>query len=66
MGFQVMPSVFTPAAARSYAHPVAAPAVVADIAGRAESVRREPTATSPAPLPPASKSFGAGHYSFFA
>jgi hypothetical protein len=52
MSLQVMPSVFTPAAARSYAHPVAAPAVVADIQGRAESVRREPAAIMPPQLAP--------------
>ncbi|MBL8807200.1 MAG: hypothetical protein JNN22_10180 [Rhodospirillales bacterium] len=51
MSFQVMPSVFTPSAARAYAHPVAAPAVVADIQGRAESIRRSPGAIAPAPLP---------------
>lgn len=51
MSLQIMPSVFTPNAARAYAHPVAAPAVVADIQGKAESVRREPLANSPAPIP---------------
>ncbi len=50
MSYLVMPPVFTPSAARAYAHPVAAPAVVADIQGRAESIRRDPGAIMPAPL----------------
>ena len=62
MGLQVMPSVFTPAAARSVAHPVAAPAVTADINGRAESVRRDPQAFSLGPITPA----GRPSVSFFA
>ncbi len=61
-----MPSVFSPNTAQVYKHPIAAPAVQSDINGRAESLRREPAANAPAPLPPASKSFGAGTYSFFA
>ncbi len=61
-----MPSVFTPNTARAYAHPVAAPNVVADIQGRAASLRREPNATQPAPLPPAAASWGKGGTSFFA
>lgn len=66
MSYQVMPSVFSPSTAQVYKHPIAAPAVQADINTRAESVRREPNANAPAPLPPSSNSFGAGTYSFFA
>ncbi len=61
-----MPSVFSPNTAQVYKHPIAAPAVQADINSRAESVRREPNANAPAPLPPSSASFGSGTYSFFA
>ncbi|MBI1245366.1 MAG: hypothetical protein GC202_10205 [Alphaproteobacteria bacterium] len=63
MSFQVMPSVLTPNAARAYAHPVAAPAVVADIQGRAESIRRDPAASSP---PQLSSNATAPKVSFFA
>jgi hypothetical protein len=52
MSLQVMPSVYTPQAARAYAHPVAAPAVVNDIQSRAESIRRSPGASSPPQLAP--------------
>ena len=66
MSYQVMPSVFSPNTAQVYKHPIAPPAVQSDINGRAESVRREPNASAPSPLPPSSASFGGGTYSFFA
>ncbi|MBI3503615.1 MAG: hypothetical protein HY059_02140 [Proteobacteria bacterium] len=61
-----MPSVFTPAQANAYKHPVSPPAVTADIGGRAQGVKNDPTAGTPAPLPPASATFGASVHSFFA
>jgi hypothetical protein len=68
MSLSIAPSVFSPAdaqAARKAVRP-AAPDTIADVIGRAAAVKRDPEATSPKPLPPASKDFGRGGISFFA
>jgi hypothetical protein len=68
MSLSIVPSVFTPAdaqAARKAVRP-AAPETIANMIGRAAAVKRDPEATTPAPLPPASKDFGRGGVSFFA
>jgi hypothetical protein len=68
MSLSIAPSVFSPSdaqAARKAIRP-AAPETISDVIGRAADVKRNPEATTPAPLPPASKDFGRGGISFFA
>jgi hypothetical protein len=68
MSLSIAPSVFSPSdalAARRAIRP-AAPETIADVTSRAAAVKRDPEATSPAPVAPASKDFGRGGISFFA
>jgi hypothetical protein len=68
MAYVLMPALVSPPVAEIYKkfQSPAAPATVSDILGRAQSVARDPSASSPAPLPPASATFGRGGTSFFA
>lgn len=68
MSTSITPSVFTnldALAARKAVRP-AAPETIADVIGRAADAKRNPDATTPAPVAPASKDFGRGGISFFA
>jgi hypothetical protein len=68
MAYVLMPALVSPPVAEIYKkfQSPAAPATVSDILGRAQSFKQDPTASSPAPLPPASATFGRGGTSFFA
>jgi hypothetical protein len=68
MSTSITPSVFTNSdalAARKAVRP-AAPETIADVIGRAADAKRNPDATTPPPVAPASKDFGRGGISFFA
>lgn len=68
MSTTITPSVFTnldALAARKAVRP-AAPETIADVIGRAADVKRDPAATAPPNVAPASKDFGRGGISFFA
>ncbi len=68
MSYALMPALVSPPVAEIYKKSLspAAPATVSDILGKAESFKQNPTAASPAPLPPASATWGRGGTSFFA
>ena len=68
MSYVLMPALVSPPVAEIYKKFLspAAPATVSDILGKAESLKQNPTAASPAPLPPASATWGRGGTSFFA
>jgi hypothetical protein len=60
MSYVLMPALVSPPVAEIYKkfQSPAAPATVSDVLGKAESIKRNPTAASPAPLPPASATWG--------
>jgi hypothetical protein len=68
MSIALLPPLLSPSAAEQYKQALspAAPAVISAIQGAAESFKRNPNANAPAPLPPASATWGRGGTSFFA
>ena len=68
MSYVLLPALVSPSVATQYKQALspAAPAVLSAIAGAAESLKRNPNGNAPAPLPPASATWGRGGTSFFA